>query len=218
MFYDVVRRHHANLAAWLVVVTAEYDRLLLDADLTPPTIRAFRPGGWDHGSTADEIQTYVSALTTCGYRVDLSDASGTFGDRTWRVGAPFGRNIYRLSGGLIELAPSWSLTCGARLASARSLAAFVSLVRQPRVWASRRSGVAVGVLHFDHLFHDWTARNGTFGVQSASEIRGRIKRLMRGLAVLQERLELEPATLDDLGLEPVSDRNREPAVAERAYG
>jgi hypothetical protein len=212
MFYDVVRRHHADLAAWLEVVTAEYDRLLGDADLTPPAIRAFRPGGWDHGSTAEEIQTYVSALTSCGYRFDSGDACGSFGDRTWRVGAPFGRNLYQLSGGLIELAPSWSLTCGTRFASARSVAAFVSLLRQPRLWASRRPGVAVGVVHFDHLFHDWTRADGTFGVQSASVVRGRIERLMRGLALLQERLGLEPATFDDVmpeTPETASDRNRE---------
>ena len=115
MFYDVVRRHNLNLAEWLGVVTAEYDRLLRYAELAMPSTRAFRPGGWDHGSTADEMRTYVSALATCGYRVDSSDAAGAFGDRTWRVGTAFGKNVYRLPGGMIELAPSWSLTCGAPL-------------------------------------------------------------------------------------------------------
>lgn len=215
MFYDVVRRHNVNLAAWLVVVTAEYERLLRDARVPAPLIRAFRPGGWDHGSTIDEIRAYLSALTTSGYQVDSSDASGTFGDATWRVGAPFGHNIYRLPRGLIEVAPSWSVTCGARLGSRRGLAALVSLIRQPRVWISRRPGVAVGVLHFDHLFHDWTKPNGMFGVQSASVISERIKRSMRDLSILQEHCDLEPATFDDLPLAPRSNPISDLALATR---
>jgi hypothetical protein len=215
MFYDVVRRHNLDLAAWLVVVTAEYDRLLRDARVQAPAIRAFRPGGWDHGSTTEEIRAYLSALTTCGYEVDSSDASGTFGDRTWRVGVPFGRNVYRLAGGLTEVAPSWPVTCGTRLVSRRGLAALVSLLRQPRVWMSRRPGAAVGVLHFDHLFHDWTARDGLFGVRSASVIAGRIRRLMRGLSMVQERLALEPATFDELPLERQSDPVPDLALAIR---
>ena len=71
----------------------------------------------------DEMQTYVSALATCGYRIDSSDAAGVFGDRTWRVGTAFGTNVYRLPGELIELAPSWSLTCGAPLISRQGLVA-----------------------------------------------------------------------------------------------
>jgi hypothetical protein len=201
MFYDVVRRHKVDLATWLGVVSTEYDRLLRDAEVTPPSIRAFRPGGWDHGSTAAEIQRYVSALVSCGYRVDSSDASGTFGERTWRVGAPFSKNVYRLSAGLIELAPSWSVTCGTPLVSRRGLSAVVSLIRQPPVWMSRRPGVAVGVAHFDHLFHDWTGRKGLFTVRSMPVVAGRIKRLMRGLALLQQRLAFTPATFDDLTLD-----------------
>jgi hypothetical protein len=215
MFYDVVRRQGVNLAAWLVVVMAEYERLLRDARVPPPLTRAFRPGGWDHGSTVDEVRSYLSALTSSGYRVDSSDASGRFGHRTWQVGAPFGKNVYRLQGGLIEVAPSWSLTCGAGLASRRGLAALASLMNQPRMWLGRRPGVAVGVLHFDHLFHDWSSRSGLFEVQSAAAVTGRIKRLMTALSILQERLELEPATFDDVAPAKAMDRTPELVPAFR---
>ena len=199
MFYDVVRRHKLDLAAWLVVVTAEYERLLRDAALAMPSTRAFRPGGWDHGSTADEMQTYVSALATCGYRIDSSDAAGVFGDRTWRVGTAFGTNVYRLPGELIELAPSWSLTCGAPLISRQGLVALAGLMRQPRLWMSRR-GVSVVVLHFDHLFHDWDRHDGLFGVRSSAVVADRIRRLMRALSIVQAGLGLEPATFDDVAV------------------
>lgn len=198
MFYDVVRRHNLDLAAWLVVVTAEYERLLRQAELVMPATRAFRPGGWDHGSTAGEMQTYVSALATCGYRVDSSDAAGAFGDRTWRVGTAFGKNVYRLPGELIEFAPSWSLTGGTPLLSRQGVAALAGLMRQPRLWMSRRWGVSVVVLHFDHLFHDWDRHDGLFGVRSSVVIADRIHRLMRGLSVVQTGLGLEPATFDDV--------------------
>ena len=215
MFYDVVRRQGLNLTAWLVVVTAEYERLLRDARVSPPSTRAFRPGGWDHGSTVDEVRTYVAALRACGYRVDSSDASGEFGHRTWRVGAPFGQNVYALSGGLIEVAPSWSLTCGTGLASRRGLAAFGSLMKQPRMWLCRGPGAAVGVLHFDHLFHNGDRRAGLFEVQSAPAITERIKRLMSTLAILQERLGLEPATFDEVAPATAVDLTRELAHASR---
>ena len=200
MFYDVVRRHNLNLASWLAVVTAEYDRLLTHAELATPSTRAFRPGGWDHGSTADEMQTYLSALATCGYRVDSSDAAGAFGDRTWRVGTSFGKNVYRLPGGLIELAPSWSLTCGAPLISRQGMAALAGLIRQPRLWMSRRCGVSAVVLHFDHLFHDWDGHHGLFGVRSPVVVADRIHRLMRGLSAVQAGLGLAPATFDDVAV------------------
>ena len=200
MFYDVVRRHNLNLASWLEVVTAEYDRLLGHAELAMPLTRAFRPGGWDHGSTDDEMHAYVSALATCGYRVDSSDAAGAFGDRTWRVGTAFGKNVYRLPGEVIELAPSWSLTCGAPLISHQGLVALAGLIPQPRLWMSRRCGVSIVVLHFDHLFHDWHRHDGLFGVRSSAMVADRIRRLMRGLSIVQAGLGLEPATFDDVAI------------------
>jgi hypothetical protein len=198
MFYDVVRRHKLDLAAWLELVTAEYAQLLKDAEVTLPSTRAFRPGGWDHGSSVDELRIYISALAKCGYLFDSSDAAGVFGTHDWHVGAPYGRNIYRLTEGVIEIAPSWSLTCGARLTSARGLAGLLAMISQPHVCLNRRPGLAVGVLHFDHLFHDWTTRDGAFGVRSVPVIAARINRLMKGLAILQEMLEFAPVTFDDL--------------------
>ena len=188
MFYDVVRRHNLNLAEWLGVVTAEYDRLLRYAELAMPSTRAFRPGGWDHGSTADEMRTYVSALATCGYRVDSSDAAGAFGDRTWRVGTAFGKNVYRLPGGMIELAPSWSLTCGAPLVSRRGLAALAGLMRQPRLWMSRRCGASRGRSAFRSFISRLGPSRRTVGVCSSAVVADRIHRLMHGLSIVQSGL------------------------------
>jgi hypothetical protein len=208
MFFDVVRRHNIDLAQWLKVVTAEYDQLLGDARVPAPSRAAFRPGGWDHGSTPEELQTYVRALRHCGYVIDSSDAVGTFGGPSWRVGMPFGKNAYWLSDGLMELAPSWSLTCGAPATSRQGLAALVALARQPQLWMSRQRGVSVGVLHFDHVFRDWHRRDGAFGVRSSAVVADRIHRVMGALAIVQARLGFEPATFDDLPL---------PVAAERAH-
>lgn len=200
MFFDVVHRQGIDLAEWLKVVTAEYDQLLDDAGVPAPTAAAFRPGGWDHGSTPEEMHSYVRALVQCGYSIDSSDVTGTFGDPSWRVGVPFGQNAYGLADGLVELAPSWSFTCGARVTSRQGLAAAASLVRQPRIWMIRRCGVSVGLLHFDHLFHDWRGRDGVFGVRSSTAVADRIHRVMRTLSLVQARLGLTSATFDDLPL------------------
>jgi hypothetical protein len=207
MFFDVVHRQGLDLTEWLGVVTAEYDQLLRDAGVAPPTAAVFRPGGWDHGSTTDEMQNYVRALAHCGYAIDSSDATGSFGDPSWRVGLPFGRNAYRLSGGLFEIAPSWAFTCGAPLASRRGLAPVAGLARQPRLWMTRQPGVSVCVLHFDHVFHDWGTRDEVFGVLSPVVVADRIHRMMRTLSIVQTRLGLAPSTFDDLTL---------PAEAPRA--
>lgn len=200
MFFDVVHRHNMELAEWLGVVTAEYDQLLADASVPAPSHAAFRPGGWDHGSTVDEMQTYVRALSQCGYCIDSSDAAGIFGGPTWRVGLPFGKNAYLLPAGLVELAPSWWLTSGAPVTSRKGLGALATLARQPRLWMTRQPGVSVCVLHFDHLFHDWQRRDGAFRVRSAAVVADRIQQVMRGLSIARVRLGLAPATFDDLPL------------------
>jgi hypothetical protein len=197
VFYDVVHRHNRDFAEWLSVVTAEYDRLLTDAEVSRPTIPVFRPGGWDHGSSSEEMARYVEALARCGYRIDSSDTSGTFGERTWRVGRPFGQNAYQLINGVIELAPSWSLTGGTSIGSRQVVAGVARLVRQPRVWITKRSGTMVTVLHFDHLFHDWSRHDGRFAVQSASEITSRIGRLMAAMSWLRSHLDLATITFDE---------------------
>ncbi len=170
MFYDVVHRQGHDLTEWLGVVTAEYERLLADVGVAHPSTASFRPGGWDHGSTPEELRIYTLALSRWGYRIDSSATSGTFGESSWRVGAPFGANAYRLNGGLLELAASWSVNCGTSPASRTGIASLAALARQPRLWGDRGStGAMVTVLHFDHLFHDW--RGGTVTVCSPSRAR-----------------------------------------------
>ena len=197
MFFDVVHRQKIDLAKWLAVVTAEYEQLLRDAGLPSPSLAAFRPGGWDHGSTPEEMQTYVRALRKCGYSIDSSDVVGTFGDPSWRVGMPFGTNAYSLGDGLVELAPSWSMTCAAPAASRQGLAALAALARQPRLWMRRQCGVSVGVLHFDHVFHDWDRPDGAFAVLSSTVVADRIHRVMRAVSLVQARLGVASATFDD---------------------
>ena len=140
-----------------------------------------------------------SALATCGYRVARATPPARR-DRTWRVGTSFGKNVYRLPGGLMSSAPSWSLTCGAPLISRQGMAALAGLIRQPRLWMSRRCGVSAVVLHFDHLVHDWDGHHGLFGVRSPVVVADRIHRLMRGLSAVQAGLGLAPATFDDVAV------------------
>ena len=152
MYYDVVHRHGLGWTDWLDVVLDEFRRFLADAEVPQPTRLAFRAGGWDHGSSPDEIQDYVRGLEERGVQFDSSASSGAFGSPSWKVGAAFGSNVFMLGPDLTEIAPCWSLH-GGGTPRGRSIAASITrLIRQPEVWLRRRNpGIFVSVLHFDHL-------------------------------------------------------------------
>jgi hypothetical protein len=181
MYYDVVHRHGLSWADWLGVVIDEFRRFLEDADVPQPTRLAFRAGGWDCGSSPDEVRDYVGGLEERGVQFDSSASTGVFGSRSWKVGAPFGRNVFKLGPDLTEIAPCWSVNVGGTSRGRSITAAAARLIRQPRVWLHRGDpGIFVSVLHFDHL-----VRHGD---------RGSLVNLVRVVRSLEQGLRLENVT------------------------
>ena len=56
-------------------------------------VLAFRPGGWDHGSTSADTLLYFQALSDSGLIANSGLSTGDFGGKNWRVGNDPGRNI-----------------------------------------------------------------------------------------------------------------------------
>lgn len=195
--YDVIHRHRMKLSEWVPQVVAHYDGFLVDAQIPRPGRLAFRAGGWDYGDTADATRAYVQALEASAFSIDSSASSGVFGTKSWRVGAPFGSNMFSLSS-LVELAPCWSLNCGVGLATREGAAALARLVRQPRVWTTRRApGAFVTVLHFDQLFRP-EGRASPAGVASRAMVEKRVERFFELISVLRRTLKLESMSLENL--------------------
>jgi hypothetical protein len=197
--YDVVHRHRKDLGDWLGRVVHDYDNFLRDAAIPRPHQLAFRAGGWDHGDTAESSRTYIRALERNSFHFDSSASSGTFGTRSWRVGAPFGSNVFALSPSLVEVAACWSLNCDARLPSRGAAGSVRRLLRQPGVWLSRQApGAFVTVVHFDHLFRTAAPRLATTAQASAGTVEERVNRFFRLISVLRKTLRLESITFEDL--------------------
>src|SRR4051794_32862406 len=76
MFYDVVYRQGADFADWLGTLTRVHERVLADAGLPAPARRALRAGGWDNGSTAEDLARYAEALRANAFEVDSSATVG----------------------------------------------------------------------------------------------------------------------------------------------
>jgi hypothetical protein len=149
LFYDVVHLNGADIGEWLATVRQLHRGFLADAGIPEPAQAAFRAGGWDYGSSSDELARYVAGLREAGFRFDSSAVVGA----DWRVGARFGHNAFSLGEGLAEVAPGAGADCGAALLSRRTVRALRDVLRQPGLWpTSRRAGALVTVLHFDHLF------------------------------------------------------------------
>lgn len=156
-YYDTVYRQERDLGAWLDVVRAEHGRLLADARIPSPSRPAFRAGGWDHGAAIQETRAYTEAVASARFAYDSSASYGTYGTKTWRVGKPYGDNVFRLRPDLIEVAASWSVNCGVHPLSPRGATSLARLLRQRGIAMERKNGAAVAVLHFDHLFADGRA-------------------------------------------------------------
>ena len=54
---------------------------------------AFRPGGWDHGSSSQDTFLYFNALSESGLLANSGLATGEFGTQNWRVGNAPGHNL-----------------------------------------------------------------------------------------------------------------------------
>jgi hypothetical protein len=197
--YDVVHRHRMDLCEWVPEVVAHYDEFLTHAGIPRPDRLAFRAGGWDHGDTAETNRAYARALEQNAFSVDSSASSGVFGTRTWRVGAPFGSNVFALSSSLVEIAPCWSVNCDAGFPTSQTASAVGRLIRQPRLWLSRTApGAFVTVLHFDHLFR--IGGSSTAGLAPPATVEERLKQFFKLISFLRKALHLKSATFDDLSI------------------
>ena len=204
MFYDVVYRSGRDWPEWLGTVRATWERFLDEAGLPVPDRPAFRPGGWDHGVTDDDLRTYVRGVAERGFAYDSSATAGEFGTPSWRVGKPFGASVFALEGGVVEVAPSWSLDCGASVLSPAGARAAAELRGQRALWGGRAEGVFDTVLHFDHLFHTGRgAGRRLWAVEDEAEVTARVDRFFRRLRLLRRALRLERSvTYEDLSPAP----------------
>jgi hypothetical protein len=197
-FYDIVHRQRMDLQGWLVRLLEFYNGFLSEAGMGPPRRLTFRAGGWDHGATREENRRYINAVSEAGFVYDSSASRGVFGTKSFHVGSSFGHNVVRLTSTLVEVAPCWSLNCGAGLFSRSSLGSLRRLRSQPRVWGSRRSnGAFVAVLHFDHLFH-MTNRQQDIGSISPSTVLARVDRFFKLISGVKKALAFESITFDEL--------------------
>jgi hypothetical protein len=199
--YDVIHRHHESVSDWIGQVLYHYDEFLSDAGIAAPNRLAFRAGGWDHGDTPESSRAYVQALEQNSVAYDSSASSGQFGTRTWRVGAPFGANVFALSSTLVEVAPCWFLNCDGKLVSRHGVASLARLARQPRLWRSRTlPGAFVTVLHFDHLFRTAHPDRSVLASPSPGTIQDRIEWFFQLISVLRKTLRLDSITFEELAI------------------
>jgi hypothetical protein len=201
-FYDTVIRNNIDIGTWFTVIDNEYRRLLDDVGVKCPIRPAFRAGGWDHGSSETEVRSYVTGIRRSGFAIDSSATSGTYGTRSWRVGAPYGENIFSLGPELKEIAACWNIDCGARTFSGRTARSLLRLASQSALLNRRRDGAFVVVIHFDHLFHSGrAAHRRSFAVLDKAIVAERINSFMTPLAFFLRRgLGLKSVTFDDLVL------------------
>ncbi len=192
LYYDVVHREGWPLRAWLELVGAGYRRFLADAGVPEPPRRAFRAGGWDNGSTAEELRDYVESLTVLGYAYDSSATSGEYGTRTWRIGAPYGENVFGLGGGMTEVAPTFSLDCDAPAGRRGVHGTRAALIGSRALAARPKPGVITTVLHFDHLFRATHSGGHTaFAIRGEANVARRIRAHFRAMSRLRRLLRVQ---------------------------
>jgi hypothetical protein len=70
---------------------------------------AFRPGGWDHGSSSQDTLLYFNALIESGLIANSGLVTGEFGAQNWTVGNYPGRNLATVREGddsITEISPT----------------------------------------------------------------------------------------------------------------
>jgi hypothetical protein len=197
LVYDVKRRHGVAIASWLPLVVREHERFLRDAGLVRPATLAFRAGGWDYGTSAEEMGDFLEGVARAGLTYDSSARCGT-GEAPGLTSMSLGRNVFRLRSGVVEVAATDHVNCGLVPSLGRWLG---ERLREGVLSRSvTRASAVVTVLHFDHLFH---AGRGSsiryFAVTDPSTVRTRIQRLFRTLRLVGAVRSLESVTFDDLG-------------------
>ena len=94
-----------------LVTGLTYGKLLLERavyDGKTPVV-AFRPGGWDHGSSSSNAYIYFAALSASGLSANSGLASGQFGGDSFQVGGAPGNNIASVHVGdksIVEISPT----------------------------------------------------------------------------------------------------------------
>ncbi|MEN3335173.1 MAG: hypothetical protein V7641_4538 [Blastocatellia bacterium] len=78
-----------------LVVSLTYGKRLLEKSLydDKQAVLAFRPGGWDHGSSIQDTRLYYAALMAAGLVANSGLSTGQFTSANWRVGNDVGRNL-----------------------------------------------------------------------------------------------------------------------------
>jgi hypothetical protein len=191
MFFDVVYRHGVDIREWLIVLMSHYDHFLDDAGLQRSKQVAFRAGGWDYGATEADARSFIDGLVAAQVSLDSSASSGVFGTRNWRIGAPYGQNVFSIAPTVVEAGVCWSVDAFDRFREARTSRALLNLLIQPRLLL-RRPGAFVTVFHFHNLLRPRTKRDR----RSATE---RIEALFTAQGAIRGLLGMETAAFDDIG-------------------
>jgi len=78
-----------------LVVSLTYGKRLLEKSLydDKPAVLAFRPGGWDHGSSSQDTRLYYAALMAAGLTANSGLSTGNFASANWRIGNNVGHNL-----------------------------------------------------------------------------------------------------------------------------
>jgi hypothetical protein len=94
-----------------MVTSLIYGKHLLEQSVYDgkPEVTAFRPGGWDHGSSEQDTFLYFNALGESGLTVNSGLVIGEFGTQHWTVGNYPGRNLALVTAGektITEISPT----------------------------------------------------------------------------------------------------------------
>jgi hypothetical protein len=94
-----------------LVSSLTYGKRLLETSLYDgrKQVLAFRPGGWDHGSSQRDTLLYFQALGDAGLIANSGLSQGDFEGKNWRVGNDPGRNLATVLAGdnkLVEVSPT----------------------------------------------------------------------------------------------------------------
>jgi hypothetical protein len=94
-----------------LVSSLTYGKRLLETSLYDGNkqVLAFRPGGWDHGSSQRDTLLYFQALGDAGLIANSGLSQGDFDGKNWRVGNDPGRNLATVFAGdkkLVEVSPT----------------------------------------------------------------------------------------------------------------
>jgi hypothetical protein len=94
-----------------MVASLSYGKRLLEKALYggKKQVLAFRPGGWDHGSSRQDSLLYFYALSDSGLIANSGLATGDFGGDNFRVGNDPGHNLANVLTGkqrIVEVSPT----------------------------------------------------------------------------------------------------------------